>query len=291
MRRLLALGIATALIFSTPAAFSATPKVGGSCTKINQFYELKSTLLVCAVAKSKKTWRKATSLENSFYKKIIAERISKNDENVFESPVKVAIEEVNANLGIFCFSGINCKIGNTGPGGGIIFFDAGKDQSWGRYLELAPNGWSGTPSDPSAPWCNETELFLTSGITSPTLKVMVGAEIGKGKANTDLMTTYCTWGAAVISRAYKGGAKSDWYLPSAGELNEICKFAHFQITGDPKVVCAESRVRRSGFESYWYWSSYETEPQFASLQNFTLGEPSGGGVKKALCRVRPVRAF
>jgi hypothetical protein len=291
MRRLLALGIATALIFSTPTAFSATPKVGGSCTKINQFYELKSTLLVCAVTKSKKTWRKATSLENSFYKKIIAERISKNDENVFESPVKVAIEEVNANLGTSCFSGINCKIGNTGPGGGIIFFDAGKKQSWGRYLELAPNGWSGTPSDPSAPWCNETELFLTSGITSPTLKVMVGAEIGKGKANTDLMTTYCTWGAAVISRAYKGGAKSDWYLPSAGELNEICKFAHFQITGDPKVVCAESRVRRSGFESYWYWSSYETEPQFASLQNFTLGEPSGGGAKKALCRVRPVRAF
>ena len=99
------------------------------------------------------------------------------------------------------------------------------------------------------------------------------------------------WGAAVISRAYRGGSKNDWYLPSAGELNEICKFAHFQITGDPKVVCAESRVRRSGFENYYYWSSFETEPQFASLQNFTLGERSGGGSKKALCRVRPVRAF
>lgn len=281
----------TFTLLQAPAMSAVNPKVGGTCQKINSFHESKTNLLVCAITKGKKTWRKATPVEKSFYKKTVAEKISKNDENLFESAVKVAIEEVNANLGTSCSSGINCKIGNTGPGGGIIFFDAGKKQSWGRYLELAPNGWSGIPSDPSAPWCNETDLFLTGGITSPTLKAMVGAEIGKGKANTDLMTTYCTWGAAVISRAYRGGSKSDWYLPSAGELNEICKFAHFQITGDPKVVCAESRVRRSGFESYWYWSSYETEPQFASLQNFTLGEPSGGGSKKTLCRVRPIRAF
>ena len=67
MRRLLAIVIASAMIVSIPTAFSATPKVGGSCTKINQFYELKSTVLVCVVAKSKKTWRKATSLERSFF--------------------------------------------------------------------------------------------------------------------------------------------------------------------------------------------------------------------------------
>ena len=67
MRRLLAILIASAMIVSIPTAFSATPKVGGSCTKIKQFYELKSTLLVCVVAKSKKTWRKATSLERSFF--------------------------------------------------------------------------------------------------------------------------------------------------------------------------------------------------------------------------------
>lgn len=274
----------------SPFSNAVAPKVGGNCSKINQFHESKSSLLICAAAKGKKTWRKATPIENSFYKNTIAEKVSQNDENQFESPAKVAIEEVNANLGTSCSSGINCKIGNTGPGGGIIFFDAGKKLSWGRYLELAPNGWSGTPLDPGTPWCNETDLFLTSGITSPTLKALVGMEIGKGKANTDLMITYCTWGAGNISRAYKGGAKSDWFLPSQGELNELCKFAHFQITGDPKVVCAESRVRRSGFVGFFYWSSYETEPRGASYQNFVLGKQSGGA-KKSIYRVRPVRAF
>lgn len=69
MRKLLAIVISTAMIVSIPAAFSATPKVGGSCTKINQFHESKSTLLVCAAVKGKKTWRKATSLETSLYLK------------------------------------------------------------------------------------------------------------------------------------------------------------------------------------------------------------------------------
>lgn len=29
------------------------------------------------------------------------------------------------------------SIGSTGPGGGIVFFDAGSVQSWGRFLEAA----------------------------------------------------------------------------------------------------------------------------------------------------------
>lgn len=38
-------------------------------------------------------------------------------------------------------------VGDTGPGGGIVFYDAGSAQPWGRYLEagpkLAPAEWCG----------------------------------------------------------------------------------------------------------------------------------------------------
>jgi hypothetical protein len=54
MKKLFAIVIASSIIFGIPTAFSATLKVGGACTKINQFYESKSTLLVCATAKGKK---------------------------------------------------------------------------------------------------------------------------------------------------------------------------------------------------------------------------------------------
>lgn len=42
-----------------------------------------------------------------------------------------------------------CAIGDTGPGGGIVFYDAGTRQPWGRYLEAAPAGWVDSPVTPS----------------------------------------------------------------------------------------------------------------------------------------------
>jgi hypothetical protein len=38
-----------------------------------------------------------------------------------------------------------CVVGDTGPGGGVVFYDAGVRLSWGRYLEAAPAGWVENP--------------------------------------------------------------------------------------------------------------------------------------------------
>ena len=44
---------------------------------------------------------------------------------------------------------VPCAIGDTGPGGGIVFYDAGAPQAWGRYLEAAPAGWFENPNSPA----------------------------------------------------------------------------------------------------------------------------------------------
>jgi hypothetical protein len=245
----------------------------------------------------------------------IAEAAKKAQEKIAEATRKAQ----DAGIGKNCLIGISCVVGNTGPGGGIVFYDAGSQQSWGRYLEFAPAGWTGNPWDPEAEWCSwpEWETNLTQLITEPNLANTLGTEIGKGKGNTLLAAKHCKTGAAALAASYRGGGADDWFLPSRDELNEICKFAYGQATGNAKVMCvadipvdngndsskyvdwrARSKLR-PGFERDYYWTSSEGEDlnEYAykggSAWAKTLDIEKGfiNFAKKWPHRVRPIRAF
>jgi hypothetical protein len=66
---LITLVLSLTLVLPTSTASSATAKAGGSCSKINTFYETNSLLLVCVSNKGKKVWRKASLVEVALYKK------------------------------------------------------------------------------------------------------------------------------------------------------------------------------------------------------------------------------
>ena len=166
---------------------------------------------------------------------------------------------------ISCAHGGPCAIGSKGPGGGIVFYDAGSKRAWGRYLEAAPVGWSGSPLDPRVPWCDDGREMLVDGTS---------AGIGKGAANTRRMLAKCHSGAANTARAYKGGGKSDWYLPSKSELDALYK----------------NRAKVGGCPNYGCWSSSEADAGYAWFQDFSSGLKLGGK-KDFADGVRPVRAF
>jgi hypothetical protein len=179
---------------------------------------------------------------------------------------------VDADRGKVCVPGGSCKVGNTGPAGGIVFYDAGSQQSWGRYLEVAPQGWSGSTEDPEANWC-PVKTFLST---------QVG--IGYGKSNTDLMMTGCTTGAAVMARSFKGGGKSDWFLPSKDELNELYKYARSAPGG---TLLASFSLRSS------YWTSSESS-NMATVwkQEFEIGQQTfHADIPRAFGILRPIRSF
>jgi hypothetical protein len=156
-------------------------------------------------------------------------------------------------------------------------------QSWGRYLEYAPDGWKGTKGDQQAVWCNVDNLFFTGTVTDAKLKATLGTGIGFGKANTSLMLAGCTSGAAVISNAYKGGGKSDWFLPSRDEL---LKLNCYVMSGCTKLT----NDVLGGFGRGYYWSSSEWTDQDSFRVDFYNGS-SSTAYKANTFSFRPIRAF
>ena len=168
-----------------------------------------------------------------------------------------------------CALGGTCQLGETGPGGGIVFYDAGSVQPWGQYLEAAPAGWSGG-SDPTAPWGCQ-------GLVIPT-----DAVIGSGLANTNAIVAGCSDPgiAARISASYNGGGKADWFLPSIDELYQL--WLHKNIV--------------PGIGSSWYgnWSSSGGSTHATSMFIGAGWFPDGAviGVQKGdVAIVHPIRAF
>jgi hypothetical protein len=180
---------------------------------------------------------------------------------------------------------IACAVSTTGtrvfgPGGGIVFSDAGPGQPWGRYLEAAPSGWFGTlgvTADPGLAWAP----VIPGGLHCRNLNITgdFGTAIGTGPANTTAITAVCTAAqapAAWAARNYTGGglAVGSWFLPSKDELNQL--FLQRAVVG--------------GFDIASYWSSSQIDADNALIQGFSSGTPSPQGKNRGF-RVRPVRAF
>ncbi len=165
-----------------------------------------------------------------------------------------------------CAKGGSCVVGDVGPGRGKVYYAARTKQPWGRYLEVAPASWNGVTGDVNVNWC--TNVVDSVPGTQATA-------IGTGKANTAAMLTVCTADAAVTVTAYRGGGRSDWFLPSRDELRAL--FLRQRIVG--------------GFQLHGYWSSSEASPSQSWVQDFYADYTPAPSDKGFANFVRPIRAF
>jgi large repetitive protein len=181
-----------------------------------------------------------------------------------------------------CATGGVCALGDTGPGGGIVFYvsatnftSTGSDCNMTcKYLEAAPM------DSASSGWCSNASTSL--GVTA--------TGIGLGMSNTTTARGTCSSMAIQVAHDYQNNSKIDWHLPSKDELNELCKYARTQTTGNTATICDNTGSLRAGFSSYAYWSSSEINAIGAWNQNFNSGYQYND-TKDTMFRVRPVRAF
>lgn len=176
-----------------------------------------------------------------------------------------------------CAQGGRCNVGERGPGGGIVFFANRGEFICGpqrgqvcRYFEAAPIGWNGAREDAFKPWCAK------QGRSWPT--VYTNEPLGWGRANTQtIVRAYGSDNAAGMAAAYRGGGKSDWYLPAKAEVDELSR--QRAIMGAPLLrYCWSSS--QAGFSETGAW-----------LPNFASGQWEITYKDFPHSCVRPIRAF
>jgi len=174
-------------------------------------------------------------------------------------PTPVVVTSVRQNAQ--CSAGVSCAVGDIGPGGGVVFYDAGSTQPWGRYLEAAPASCeiAGVPFKP---------VGGVQGLHALQIDRVRAKAIGMGKVNTDLIVQ--KYGAtrshaAALVRSQACNGLTDWFLPSSGELNLAWR------------VLAQNRVNREptpvgGFDIGYYWTSSDYNGTEAWTQYFNDGQ-------------------
>jgi hypothetical protein len=195
---------------------------------------------------------------------------------------------------------VPCAVGAMGPGGGRVFYDAGGEQSWGRFLEVAPQDWNGTGSDtPDGkgyfPCRGYAPALLLSGEAADTAWA-----IGGGRRNTEVLSQAVgcvdgTVSALTAATGYRGGGFSDWHLPSGGELTELCAYnGRSPVGGLAAKVYVSSTVGPSGAHTNFFGVNLGDAPTCTRTNIVYRIQIPGTTAYEYSYRyysVRPVRAF
>jgi len=198
-----------------------------------------------------------------------------------------------------------CRPGDLGPGGGTIYyysssgFDCGPSQTdTCNYLEVAPKTWNGGSSDPLvAMLATRNDSLDIPGVAQESTFNRSNAGRGLGYKNSLAFTNFVNSSASVgagLVATYRGGSKSDWYVPSSTEMNLLCQWA-FGLTQNPTSACSGSTLLNGGFTAWPYWTSSQWTDgsgHFAGyIQYFDSGSTNTDQWGDGNIALRPIRAF
>jgi hypothetical protein len=166
------------------------------------------------------------------------------------------------------------KVGDTGPGGGVVFIDASTTgNNTGECFEAAPATWA-------LSWGCGSTMLVTEDLA-----------IGMGKENTAAIVAGCAAGedqttmfAAKFADQLRAGGKDDWFLPSQDELGEL--YAQRELFAD----CGEGQCA-ADLAASTYWSSSHGGASDAVAINFVESSEPLNEPQKTIRFVRPVRSF
>ena len=214
----------------------------------------------------------------------------------FNSPValasnvaKISLQSLNHVAGD-CITEDICALGDTGPGGGLVFYVGAAFTMTGatcnttcNYLEWAPVSWASTQSQ-NASFSEPGTATTDAGTTLMPSNLLVGTStaFGTGLNNTSLLANAVGSGtssnnAAKAARLYAANDSSagQWFLPSKDEL----------------IALFQSAVKsRGNFQNRNLWSSSEQTAVNQWQVQMTTGDATVDA-RSNFKLFRPIRAF
>jgi hypothetical protein len=141
-------------------------------------------------------------------------------------------------------------LGDVGPGGGFVFYDAGDYAPGWRYLEVAPDYWTERGYDQPVFWA---DLLFNDETLKHARRYHVedtSPLLGSGQENTRIIVDFFGPGrypAWLCSDLVLNG-KNDWFLPSAEELGKLMEFLR-------RCETSSGYLPVQLYDSGEYWSS------------------------------------
>jgi len=220
-----------------------------------------------------------------------ADQVAFLEQQIVELESEVAKLTSTSTPPVTCATGGSCKLGDTGPGGGLIFFiDREDDYAGFTYIEISQSDVSSATGDLGIfQFCNWIMFGnLEEGSN----------EIGRGPINSKQISDgSCKTDPASRALDFEVNSWSDWYLPTVDELLLVYDvlvrngYGNFEHVGQnaPVEYCTSSS---NSDATYLVSNPQDLGPAFVMMDPSFLG--SGNAVDRKFstnCIVRPVRAF
>lgn len=148
---------------------------------------------------------------------------------------------------------VTCAVSTRGPGGGMVFHDAGSQQAWGRYLEVAPQHWNGTLyACPGSGMVGST-CGASDGIAKATSDYGANAKEDTGKQGDGYFV--CSYDSTSYRQSVPlaGNAGTTGTAIGAGRTNTAVLLAapDCTVAADPTAVSLAAGYRGGGLDD-WY---------------------------------------
>jgi len=187
-------------------------------------------------------------------------------------------------------------VGQTGPGGGKIFYVAPTPFACGptrsascTYLEAAPHGWYFNTTNPSRSWAQTTPVdYSTTTVGSSGGETATASAIGWGYRNTRAIinqgNSNSATSAAALADSYtvtvSGVVYDDWFLPSQDELKKLY---------DSSFTADQAYFGNAGDNGYWSSTEFSSSAGWSEI--FASTYNNSRPAKNQLQRVHPIRAL